>query len=503
MRRISKCYGLLAGTGTYVNKDLPPLSGTKKDLQIMREALTAGLKFEPDSIRTLGDDGTGKVTARSFARALSEFEGMLGEDDLFLLYFSGHGTQEGLCFSDETVNLQSIVGFVERLPSRQKIVVLDCCFAGAARVQELRPFTFEKAVSVFDGRGMAVMASSAPDERAWLSQAGDASLYTCVAASALLSRRNIREGKLSLHGVNEEIRYLMRQWNETHPDRQQHPVFRENYVGEISFRVEEYKPYVPQKISAETPEYLLHSVKPLSTGHLKRLAAFIILKKADDSQLPRITKEIAAQFRNSEVYASARSEQRLKGRSADAIWCYFGNDEEDIARGNHFAYTIWTADDTLKKLYFRENRNAEVTDGIYIFWNTSYGLVKDLQKTDARAEELLEEYTALAGLLIGKAETFIKNLEEDRNSPMPWVVEVKQAFLRLSDLPPVPAENAEWAEAVLDLAGWVTDLAVLQEKNGTEGTAGEQWLVKNAIRRYREALERLRSGTIGTFASVP
>ena len=506
MNSSPKSYGLLAGVGVYENTDnvnhaeaQKRLSGIGKDLRMMKEALTEGLKFDPDNIRILGEE---TVHARSFARALSEFENLIDKKDTFVLYFTGHGVQSALCFTDEMVNLQSIVSYIERLPARKKLVILDCCFSGGTRVSDIRDLTFEEAIAAFAGSGIAVMASSAQDERSWLSETGDASLYTRIVSAAFRSRRNIHEGRLLLSDVNDEIRYLMQIWNRANPNRQQHPIYRENYIGEISFKVEEYHPYVTQKITAETEAYYLHSVKPLSTGNLKRLAAFVILKKTDDTILPEITREIVAQFKNSDVYANAKSEQLLKGRSADAVWCYFGHDEEDIARSNHFAYTIWAGSEELKKQYYRENRNAEVVDGIYIFWNTAYGLVKDLQKTDTPQEQILEEYAQLAACLLTKAEEFIKDYEEVENKTLSldemkasyggWIREVKEAYFKLTDADPAPVERIRWAEAVLSLAGWVTDMALFLEKTGAPEDPGERWMVKHAISRYRRDLEQLR-----------
>ena len=167
----------------------------------------------------------------------------------------------------------------------------------------------------------------------------------------MLSRRLIRKGRIALPDIYGEIRYLMDEWNQKHPDKEQHPVYRDNLLGTIFFNVEEYKPYVPRKITYETMDYKVKSVKPLSTQSQKRLAAFVVLKNPDDTLLPVITKEIAAQIRNAEIYASQTSEKRFKGRSADVIWCYFGYDETDLARGNHFAYTIWTEDDATVKVF--------------------------------------------------------------------------------------------------------------------------------------------------------
>ena len=346
------------------------------------------------------------------------------------------------------------------------------------------------------------MASSAANERSWVSENGDASIYTTIVAAALSSRRNIHKGYVSLGDVANEVRDLMQLWNKSFPERMQHPVYRENYIGDIRFRVEEYHPYIPQKITAETQEYCLQSVKPLSTGHLKRFAAFVVLKGTDDTILPRITKEIVSQFKNSDVYASERSELRFKGRSADAIWCYFGHDEEDIARSNHFAYTIWAGSEDLRKVYYREDRNAEVSDGIYIFWNTSYGMVKKLQKTDTPEEILIREYQELVALLILKAEAFLKAFEETENGSLSmrelktefhdWAGDVRQLFFKLSDADPVPAERIRWAEAILELAGWVTDLALLTERAESGFGMREHWMMRHIIKRYYQSLNQLR-----------
>ena len=138
------------------------LYAAKKDLSLMRQALVDGLKFDPDNIRVLGEDGN--VQAKSFARALSEFEGLLCKEDTFVLYFTGHGVRSALCFTDEMVNLQSIVSYIERLPAGRKIVIIDCCFAGSMQVTNIRDLTFEEAIAAFAGSGIAVMASSArPD----------------------------------------------------------------------------------------------------------------------------------------------------------------------------------------------------------------------------------------------------------------------------------------------------------------------------------------------------
>ena len=72
-----------------------------------------------------------------------------------------------------------------------------------------------------------------------------------------------------------------------------------------------------------------------------------------------------------------------------------------------------------------------------------------------------------------------------------WIKEVKKDYFRLTDADPAPVERIKWAEAILDLAGWVTDMALFLEQKDSGNAAGETWMVRQAIRRYRAALEHL------------
>ena len=169
---------------------------------------------------------------------------------------------------------------------------------------------------------------------------------------------------------------------------------------------------------------------------------------------------------------------------------------------NYFAYTIWASTEDLRKVYFRENRNAEVSDGIYIFWNSSYGMVKELQKTDTPEEEIIREYQKLAALLTSKAEAFIKAFEETENRTLSikemkasfkdWAADVKRLFFKLSEADPAPVERIKWAEAILELAGWVTDLALFIESIDAGNSMDEHWMIKHAISRYYQSLNQLR-----------
>lgn len=492
-------YALLAAVGNYETPELCQLPGYQEDLAAMTCALSQGLKVDRDQIRTLGEEGT--VRRESFARAIAEFGSMLHKEDTFLFYFTGHGINGNLMFSDGAVTIQSIVDYVAGLTAERKIVILDCCYAGGGNIPETHILTFEDAIRAFAGKGIVLMASSAADRQAWLTEDGSRSLYTDLLSRSILSRRLIRKGKIALSDVHKEISYLTEKWNHLHPEKTQNPVYRDNLVGTIYFDVEEYRPYITNKLTFETGDYIVQSVKPLSTMTQKRLAAFVLLKDPDDTLLPSITREIAQQIRNADIYASEKSEAQLKGRSADVVWCYFGYSEEDLARGNHFAYTIWTDDEEMRKRYFRDGRNSEVLDGIYVFWNTSYEIVRNIFTSEKTEDEILKEYRQLLNQMVNRAESFIGDRNEWKNGKItddsikekygPWVKEVRNLFFKLTDADAPPPAASEWAEAVLETAGWIVDLALAMDRAETFGKENDRWLEEITIDRYYESVRKL------------
>ena len=197
---------------------------------------------------------------------------------------------------------------------------------------------------------------------------------------------------------------------------------------------------------------------------------------------------------------------RFHGRPADVIWCYFGHDEVDIIRSNHFAYTIWAEDVRLRETYYRKNRNAEIIDDIYVFWNTSYQVVKGLQESKSSEEEIITEYRKLSNMLIAHAESFIKDMEEVENGNLSiitvktanqgWVQEVRQLYYKLTEAEPAPVRVHDWVETILEMAGWVVDLAVFMENDIEHQTERTSWLMKQSICRYQLSLVSISSGSL-------
>lgn len=210
---MGKFYSLLTSVGIY-EQNLSLLS-YEMDLKLMENALIEGLRLSKDTIRTLGSSGIVKM--RSFVRVLMEFSSMIEEEDGFILYFSGHGCNGDLCFSDGMINIQSIIDFVEKLKSKNKIIILDCCYSGKFYVSGAKQMKLEEAITTFAGNGTVVLASSSSNESSWLGPGKNHSLYTGMLTTAMTVNRRIRKGKISIFDIHEEVLAIAKAWNKNNP----------------------------------------------------------------------------------------------------------------------------------------------------------------------------------------------------------------------------------------------------------------------------------------------
>ena len=486
-------YALLASVGNNHQMGGTDLPSWKKDAALIRQGLTQGLGFEEDNIRTIGREESGFVSGRELAAAMSDFSHRLREEDTFLFYFSGHGKNRSLILSDMGLTLQSVLEVVDRMPARSRLVIVDCCYSGDFHAEAPKRLELEESIASFAGRGIAILASTSADSVSRLGPGGNHSLYTGALSAAMQTHRLVRRGRISLQDIHEETAYLMSVWSQSHPAQSQKPIFRSSLGGTIWFQVEEIPPRLSQKIFPDTDRYTICSVESMDSAHMHRLKAFVILKHNNDlSALPEITREIAETFRNSGESGA---------RPVRAVWCYCGLDQSDIIQHRYVSYTIWAADKEAGRLYYRNNRNAHIEDGIWIFENRDYQRLRALQQTALPMEEFIAETRQLLDCIVTMAEEFITAVQEISNGVMTpqevqrqyssWIKKVQGQYLRLTALDSPPDNLVHWMDEAELLAGSILDMAlILKQTLDAEYNVRDQWLMQQAIRRYYESLER-------------
>ncbi len=499
-------FALLIGVGDYEKMNIANLATYRMDLAMLGTALRAGLKVPEGNIRFMaGEENNGRVTTQDLAKGIAGFKSILGSEDVFILYFSGHGKRGNIIFSNGQVELQSIIDYVSSLPAKSKIVIMDCCYSGAFQTAGAREMSFYESMEEFAGRGMAVLASSASDEVSRLGPNGNHSMFTGALSSAMTLNKSIRKGMTTLQDICDETMRLVRAWNHQNPGKEQQPIFRSSMGGTIFFWVRDYRPYVQTESSYETERYLVTRIEPLHTNKYKRFAVFVILKdKVQNKELAVITKEITNNTKYSEIYADEASETRYEGIPASAIWCYFGLDNSDLVNHRYWTYTVWADDEDGKRLYYKTSNNALEQDGIMICPNKSYELLRKMQTPEKSRDECVTAFKTLLATIVTLAEKFIADMQEVANRTMmidqirskyrDWIIEVRKRYIELSDEAVPPEDLYDWTEEIMTLAGWVMDMAILMEPNKETKTIGERelWLIANATRLYRESMEKLK-----------
>lgn len=498
-------YALLIGVGDYKKIKIANLPSYRMDVVLIGTGLISGLKCMQDHIRFMaGEDNNGVVYISSLAKGIDSLKRTVSADDTFIFYFSGHGSYENLVFSDGQVDQQSIINYIEQLPCKNKIVILDCCYSGRFKVSGANHLSMEQSLDMFVGNGIAVYASSSDNEVSRIGPNGNHSIFTGALFSAMISPSIIHNGKIRLEDIYSETQRLVHTWNSKNPGMEQHPIFRSSIGGTIYFKVTEYKTYKPEQVVVENERYTVMNVKSLNTANEKRLSAFVVLKeKTSSDKLVSITKKIVDSIKYENVDSSEKSAALLANMPAKAVWCYFGMDEKDIINHTHAYYTIWAADD-VKSKYYRENTNAKIVDGIYIFKNTSYDLVRKMQKHTISKDEYIKQCKNYLKLFVDKAEDFCVDLMEVYNCELSfselqrryekWMIKVKHEFIQLSDMEVAPEEIHDWVEEIMQLSGWILDLSIYLDGDKQDGTITdrEEWLIQNTVKKYHQSLEKLK-----------
>ncbi|MFQ6048898.1 MAG: caspase domain-containing protein [Phycisphaerae bacterium] len=162
-------YAVLVGIHDYLpaGPGGPDLPGVENDLELMRQTLVRcyGFSDDPGHMRRLG--GT-EATRRAIRNALQEMGGRVGDDDTFVLFYSGHGAfvrdrngdeedgyDEVICPADGTspdrVIVDDELGEILGQIRGHKAVILDSCFSGTGT----RDLTLRTMAKSFDLPGVA------------------------------------------------------------------------------------------------------------------------------------------------------------------------------------------------------------------------------------------------------------------------------------------------------------------------------------------------------------
>lgn len=125
-------HAILIGINDYKVK---PLNYSSKDVSLLARALNSYCKFPEENIHTIVSTKDKSVpnVYSVFREKLEQVRSSFRTDDIFLFYFSGHGTfknESFLEFHDISVSIQDIYDQISKLTPSNQFYLIDACYSG-------------------------------------------------------------------------------------------------------------------------------------------------------------------------------------------------------------------------------------------------------------------------------------------------------------------------------------------------------------------------------------
>lgn len=202
------------------------LRGCVNDAQNIAVLLNTNADGSPNFDVMLSKDVKTKASLKSLI-----FDAFKDEDEVSLFYFSGHGciTDAGGYIMtpdfnryDEGISMDEILKIVSLSPARHKIVILDCCHAGAMGTPAVAGNT-----AAFLEKGVIILASSQQTEASM--EVGGQGVFTKLLMEALNGSAADIAGEVTVANIYSYIDKALGAWK-------QRPVFKANIVRTISLR---------------------------------------------------------------------------------------------------------------------------------------------------------------------------------------------------------------------------------------------------------------------------
>jgi serine/threonine protein kinase len=239
---------VLIGVNTYEDsRNYPDLPVCINDIGAICDRLLAG-GFDARDVRLLTDDTPKPPTYANISAALQSLANEAGQEDLLLVYFSGHGDVCGdesyLIARDSYASMSGrtavpitwIKEIMEQATARAKVIILDACYSGAnLKAKGGAAMSPEYLHRVFeDARGFVVLASCMHGERSFLWTDQQLSVFTYFLVEAIRGQADLdRKGFVTIQDVNRYVTNGVRSWAES-CDLAQTPTLEFRVAGDIA-----------------------------------------------------------------------------------------------------------------------------------------------------------------------------------------------------------------------------------------------------------------------------
>lgn len=205
---------------------------------------------------TLGEGGELLVDEQATRAAITEAVDRLAAsqpDDVVVIAFSGHGSEthelvtydaDGLNLAATAIPLDTLGAWLDRIPARQVILLLDCCFSGGMGAKVLQVASAPRsmgsatqALNQLSGDGRLIVTASTATQEAWENTPLRHGLFTYYLLEALQGAEEVRQaGKVSIYRL---IEYVSRRVTDAAArlNKMQQPTIRGRIDGELMWPI--------------------------------------------------------------------------------------------------------------------------------------------------------------------------------------------------------------------------------------------------------------------------
>lgn len=504
---MSKIKALIVGVSDYSTLGEKQLPFCVNDIYAVSDALQKGLNVEGTNIITCGETGSVSVVdfLQSFKNAILDID----EEDTFIFYFSGHGgnsnTEHFILLSDGFVKTQEVIQLLEKLRTKNKVIILDSCKAGNFTVRDAPSLSEKISIDDFVSRGYAVWASCNETQYSYGHPSRPISLFTYFLCEAIRDKYIIRQGRKSLIDIQRLLLLYLSIWNKNNPGKVQNPIFRASLCGTIYFTVEDYIPYQIKTFYEETEKYVIYSVKPLHNVTVKKYAVSIIIKEPFTfKEIAQIKHEIIEKIKYLDIYNNSQSENRWLGHPTNIIFGYFGRDEEDIINANYICMTTWVDDNQNKDNWYKKGENCEIIKNIHFKLFPYYNYMKCFNQENTGEIRVLYDTTKkIVNSLVSLAEQVISLYNEFLNKTIDEKELIQQMDLIIpsiskwyfaeNDLDLSPKDLKMWSQSCSCLIATIHDFTLFYNSHYINSRTYENRMacMDLVIKRYYEDLEKV------------
>lgn len=228
-------YAVIVGVNEYehAGQGISALRFAVPDAKSVYESLVDPTRggFDPANVTLLTDETPEKPTNTAIGRALNRLITGTKADDLVVVFFSGHGYEEGgrayllprnadlEALDYSAIERDAFVRQIDQIPAKKVIVILDACHSGGVNrggksVGKDAALTTKYYESFTASQGRAYIASSAGGELSWEDEQKGHGVFTAALSEALSGAADTQppDGLVTLNEVRAYLESRVSDW---------------------------------------------------------------------------------------------------------------------------------------------------------------------------------------------------------------------------------------------------------------------------------------------------